>query len=63
MRNSVISFQTGRPSYVAKEHGKILHKSGLKTTEEAKYVHAIGDYHTADLYFKFGTCNFSWMSQ
>ena len=45
------------PSYVAKEHGKILHKSGCKNTDKAKYIsHAIGDYHMADLYFKFGTC-------
>ena len=34
--------------YVAKEHDKILHKSGFKNTDEAKCPCS----HTADLYFK-----------
>ena len=43
------------PSYVAKEHDKILHKSGFKT-QRKQNGHAIGDYRTADLYLNTCIC-------
>ena len=50
------------PGYFGSESKRTwqtIHKYGFKNTEEAKYVHDISDYQTADLYFKFGT----WMPQ